>query len=389
VTVALAILLLVLWVYLWLARCRLAGASDFDAVDTQRLPERWPSVSVVIPARNEADILRFTLPSLLSLYYPQVQVLLVDDCSEDDTAGAALQAASARGAANFRVVPGAPPPSGWRGKLWALQQGVEASSGEWLLFTDADIYYNPNVLRDLVRMALSERYELASLMAVLRAESFWDRLLLPAFFFFFHLLYPFHHVRNGQAKAAAAAGGCVLVEREALLRAGGLQRIKNAWIDDLALARALKSSGARLYLGATVQVASFRRYGTLRALREMVVRSAFTQLHYSWVLVGLTLLGLGFLFGAPAGAALLVSIGKLPVQPAAWQYLADAAVGATLGFMMLAYLPAVRLYRLPLLWSLTLPVAALVYAAMTLESAVTHSFGSGPRWKGRSERENA
>ena len=384
--VAVMVLLMGVWLYLWVARSRLAGASDFDRIDTQRAPDRWPSISVIIPARNESDVLPFTLSSVFSLYYPQIEVILVDDCSEDGTAELAEQAAAARSATNFRVVRGTPPPPGWRGKLWALQQGLAAATGEWLLLTDADIYYNPTVLRDLVRLARVERFQMASLMALLRSESFWDRLLLPSFFFFFHLLYPFHWVRRPGSRTAAAAGGCVLLEREALERAGGLAAVREAWIDDVALAGALKKSGARIYLGATVQVASFRRYGSLRSLREMVVRSAFTQLHYSWTLVALTLSALGFAFVVPVGAALAASAGALGVEPPSLEYLLDAAIGVTLGFMMLAYMPALRLYRLPVFWTLTLPVAALLYAAMTVESALAHSFGGGPRWKGRAER---
>ncbi len=341
------VLLMGVWLYLWVARSRLAGASDFDRIDTQRAPDRWPSTSVIIPARNESDVLPFTLASVLSLYYPQIEVLLVDDCSEDGTAELAEQVAAARGATNFRVVRGTPPPPGWRGKLWALQQGLEAATGEWLLFTDADIYYNPTVLRDLVRLARVERFQMVSLMALLRSESFWDRLLLPSFFFFFHLLYPFHWVRRPGSRTAAAAGGCVLVEREALERAGGLAAVREAWIDDVALAGALQKSGSRLYLGATVQVASFRRYGTLRSLREMVVRSAFTQLHYSWTLVALTLAALGFAFVVPVGVALAASAGALGVEPPSLEYLLDAAIGVTLGFMMLAYMPALRFTACP------------------------------------------
>ncbi|HYM11018.1 MAG TPA: glycosyltransferase, partial [Bryobacterales bacterium] len=301
--VGLALAVTAAWIYLLAARARLGGASEFDRIDTQGTPERWPQVSVIIPARNEAAVLPFTLPSVLSFYYPQADVIVVDDCSEDRTAQTAANIAAADERENLRVIQGTAPPEGWRGKLWALEQGVRASRGEWLLFSDADVVYSPALLRDLMRLALNQRYQMASLMVLLRAESFWDRLLIPAFFFFFHLLYPFDQVRKPRAATAAAAGGCVLVERAALERAGGLAAVREAWIDDVALAQALKRNGASIYLGATVQAASFRRYGTLKSIREMVTRSAFTQLRHSWGLVAATLVMMGILFGVPVAGA--------------------------------------------------------------------------------------
>jgi hopene-associated glycosyltransferase HpnB len=369
------------WGYLAFGRARLTGESEFDRIDTQGVPERWPPVSVIIPARNEAEMIRFTLPSVLSFYYPQVEVILVDDCSGDGTAEAAQQIAAAQG--SLRVLRGTPPPEGWRGKIWALEQGVRAGGGEWLLFLDADILCTPNLLRDLVRLALNRNYNMASLMALLRVEGFWDRLLIPAFFFFFHVLYPFHLVRKGKSAVAAAAGGCILVERRALDRAGGLEAVKGAWIDDLALARALKRSGAGIYLGATAQAASFRRYGTLQSIREMVTRSAFTQLRHSWALVLGTVTAMGILFGAPLAGVFRASVNWAEADPPASISVLGAVCCCALACMIAAYAPALRLYQLPVLWALTLPAAAALYAAMTVESAFLHTFGQGPRWKGR------
>ncbi len=372
-----------LWAYLFTFRARLVGASDFDFIDFRESPERWPAVSVIIPARNEAEMVRFTLPSPLAFYYPQLEVILVDDCSDDGTADVARQVAANHGHDNLRVIAGAAPPQGWRGKLWALQQGVEAASGEWFLFLDADILCRPNLLRDVVRLALREGYSLASLMVLLRAESFWDRLLIPAFFFFFHLLYPFHRVRKPRSATAAAAGGFVLIERAALEKAGGLAAIRDAWIDDVALAGAMKRSGSKIYLGATVQAGSFRRYGTLQSIREMVTRTAFTQLRYSWLLVSLTLVSMGFAFVLPVLGSVLVAGRILPVDSVNTLMVLGGACGFAISFMVAAYAPAVQLYGLSTFWALTLPLAAAVYAAMTVESAWRHSFGGGNRWKGR------
>jgi len=381
-----ALSLMVIWAYIFTFRSRFPDESLFEAFDTQRGPERWPSLSVIVPARNEAELLRFTLPAVLSFYYPYLEIIVVDDCSEDATVQVAEEAAAAQGAANARVLRGSPPPPGWRGKLWALQQGLEASTGEWLLFADADVYFRANLARDLVRLALQGHYQMASLMVLLRTESFWDRLLIPPFFFFFHLLYPFHRVRSTRSRTAAAAGGCLLVERAALERAGGLSAVRDAWIDDVALGRALKRSGARTYLGATVQAACFRRYGTLRSIREMVVRSAFTQLRHSFPLLVLTLLALAFIFALPPVATALVMSGVVACSDLFHEFLLSLSVGMTVGLMILAYTPALRIYGLPVVWGFTLPAAAVVYALLTLESALRHALGSGPQWKGRRNR---
>ena len=379
-----AFTLFVVWIYIFSSRSRFPTDSLFEAFDTQRAPDRWPTLSVIIPARNEAEVLHFTLPTVLSFYYPYLEIVLVDDCSDDGTAELAEKIAAATGTGSLRVVRGTPPPEEWSGKLWALEQGVRASTGEWLLFLDADIRFLPNLARDLIRMALQQQFRMASLMVLLRTETLWDRLLLPSFFFFFHLLYPFHWVRNARSKTAAAAGGCILLERAALEQAGGLEVVRDAWIDDVALAGALKRSGARIYLGATVQAASFRRYGTLQSIRQMVARSAFTQLRYSWALLAATLLGLGFVFVLPPFASFLVTAGLIGYRDLLLEYLLSFAVGCTLGLMILAYTPALRIYRLPVVWGLTLPAAAILYALITIESALIHTFGKGVRWKGRS-----
>ena len=381
--VAMSLVVLAAWIYLLSARARLAEASLLDLFETRDTPERWPPVSVIIPARNEVSALRLTLPSLLSFYYPQAEIILVDDCSTDGTAEVAAQIAAAQGRENLRVVTGTEPPPGWRGKLWAIEQGVRASIGEWLLFFDADITCTPYLPRDLIRFAMKQGFQMASAMVLLRVESFWDRLLVPAFVFFFHLLYPFDRVARGRSAVAAAAGGCILVERAALDAAGGLEAVRDAWIDDVALARAMKRSGAKVYLGVTVQAMSVRRYGTLKSIRQMVARSAFTQLRYSWGLVAITLLAMAILFGVPFMTAVVLTTRLVIIDSPDLAYVLGASAGFSLGFMITSYAPFLRLYRLPIIWGLTLPAAAVLYAAMTVESGLLHTFGRGPEWKGR------
>jgi len=376
------------WVYL------LAGHGGFWRTDV-RLPgrpgaagpARWPSVVAVVPARDEAAILPETLPTLLAQYYPgPFSVVLVDDASTDGTAAAAAAEAGPAGVP-LRVVSGSPPPAGWAGKVWAMAQGV-AAAGEcdYLLFTDADIALEPGVVAGLVHAATADDRALVSQMALLRCETGWERWIVPAFVYFFAQLYPFRRVARPRARTAAAAGGCMLVRREVLAAAGGLERIAGARIDDVALARLLKRgpARARCWLGFTTSVHSRRPYPELGGLWDMVARSAYTQLRYSPVLLAGTVAGLCWLYLLPPVAALggLAAAGHQPAGPAVWWWCAGAGL-AGWALMTFSYLPVLRLYRLSPLRAPCLPVVALLYTAMTVDSARRHRWGRGGAWKGR------
>jgi hopene-associated glycosyltransferase HpnB len=396
------------WVYLlaghggfWRTDVRLPGRADGPD------PARWPSVVAVVPARDEAAILPETLPGLLAQGYPGVfSVVLVDDASTDGTgevAAALGEAASRDGSAPsgcgvsrgdavtpragtmLRVVTGRPPPAGWAGKVWAMAQGV-AAAGEcgYLLFTDADIVVEPGTLTGLVRAAVADDRALVSQMALLRTGTGWERWIVPAFVYFFAQLYPFRRVGRPRAKTAAAAGGCMLVRREVLAAAGGLERIAGARIDDVALARLLKRgpARARCWLGFTTCVRSRRPYPGLGGLWDMIARSAYTQLRYSPALLAGTVAALCWLYLLPpvatlAGLAAAVAGGG----PAAW-WCAGAGL-AGWGTMTVTYRPVLRLYGLSPLRAPCLPLIALLYAAMTVDSARRHRAGRGGEWKGR------
>jgi len=397
--------------------CLLAGRGGFWRTD-QRLPASradpaaWPGVAAVVPARNEAAVLPATLPTLLAQEYPGAfEVVLVDDESSDRTAevAAALalpavradraemagrpgregRAARAGGAgradAELRIVPGRRPPPGWAGKVWAMDQGLRAAGdAAYVLFTDADIAYEPGTLAALVRAAEADDRALVSQMALLRADTRWERLIVPAFVYFFAQLYPFRRVNRPGARTAAAAGGCMLVRRSALEAAGGLERIRGARIDDVALGRLLKHSPSRVrcWLGLTTDVISVRPYPRLSGLWDMIARSAYTQLRYSPVLLAVTVAGLLWLYALPPAAALagLAWLAAGGGQAAGW--LAGAGL-AGWAIMAVSYLPILRLYRLSPARAPCLPVIAMMYAAMTVDSARRYYAGRGGQWKGR------
>jgi hopene-associated glycosyltransferase HpnB len=359
-----------------------------------------PTVTAVIPARNEADILPASLPTLLSQDYGgRLSVIVVDDDSADGTGTTARKLAADAGW-TVLAAGGAPPagadrvlaviaaserPDGWAGKVWAMSEGVSAAAAdtEYFLFTDADIAYRAGTLTTLVRATAGGDFALLSQMALLRAVTRWEKVLVPAFVYFFAQLYPFARVSRPRSATAAAAGGCMLVRADALTAAGGLAQIKGARIDDVALGRLLKRAGGRCWLGLTTQVTSERPYDRLADIWDMVARSAYTQLRYSLAATLGVVVGLAWLYLLPPAAAIaglaLLAAGY-PVPTAAWL----AAAGLA-GWVLMSgtYLPILRLYRLSLLRAPTLPVIAAMYAAMTADSARRHYAGRGGEWKGR------
>jgi hopene-associated glycosyltransferase HpnB len=357
-----ALLSLLIWLYLLFAHGKFWSSGPQLQAAT---PAEFPAVDVIIPARDEAATIGPVIASLLAQdYRGALRITLVDDNSTDATA------ASAGSAPNLRIIRGNPKPPGWSGKLWAVSQGVAASSAPVLLLTDADIVHDPKHLSSLVARLLEPRVAMVSEMVRLNCTSFAEHALVPAFVYFFQMLYPFARVNNPRSRVAAAAGGTVLIRRETLEQIGGIEAIKEALIDDVTLARAVKKVGP-VYLGHSGLATSIRPYPHFADIWQMVARTAFTQLRYSLGLLLLTLLGLTVVWLVPP-AAILFGTG--------W------TLACGLGAFALAcasYLPTLRRYRRNPLWSLTLPLIALFYMAATVGSAFKHWFGSGSNWKAR------
>ncbi|MEL7138763.1 MAG: glycosyltransferase [Pseudomonadota bacterium] len=360
----------------------------------QRLPEAVlgeaaarPGVVAVIPARNEAASIEAVLRAHgATAYEGAFAVVIVDDNSEDGTGGLAEAAAEDTGAA-IHVLKGAPLPEGWSGKLWALHQGIAEAErlypdAKYLLLTDADIVHAAGTLSRLVALAETRGLALASLMARLAVgDGGWGlgRLLVPAYVFFFQKLYPFAAVNDADHSTAGAAGGCMLVRRDALRAIGGIGAIRGALIDDCALAKALKGpKGARrpIWLGlASDEVVSLRDTGALTTIWETVARTAFPQLQRSWWLLAGCTFGMGLIYLAPPIATVSgIGKGHLP--------LALAGAGGWL-LMALAFWPTLRLYGGRWWEALALPVAAVIYMVMTLDSARRDLLGKASPWKGR------
>jgi hopene-associated glycosyltransferase HpnB len=375
---ALALMALAAWIYLLVARGGFWRCDQRDNHDAPEVdPSRWPSVVAVVPARNEADMIPQSLSSLLRQKYPgPFSVILVDDNSDDGTLVAARETA-ASATTPLTIVRGAPLPAGWTGKLWAVRQGIERADAcavppDYLLLTDADIGFEADALRSLVRRAEAGGLAMVSLMAKLRCRSFAERALIPAFIFFFQMLYPFAWVNRREARTAAAAGGCLLVKRTALAQSGGIESIRGALIDDCALAARLKRHGP-LWLGLTEQVRSLRPYPHFGDIRRMVARSAYAQLRFSPWLLAATVAGLGLAYLAAPLITVFGSATARWVAAAAWV------------LMAVAFWPILRFYRLPAYWAPMLPAIAAVYLGFTLDSAFQYRRGRGGLWKGRAQ----
>jgi hopene-associated glycosyltransferase HpnB len=332
-------------------------------------PAEWPDVVAVVPARNEADVIARSLASLAAQDYPgPFRVVLVDDNSTDATGRKARELASNR----ITVIDGAPLPAGWTGKLWALSQGIAAAGRpRYLWLTDADIEHAPDTLRRLAAIAEAGNKRLVSFMARLHCETWPERALVPAFIYFFKMVYPFNWI-NRPGPMAGAAGGCVLVRRDALEAAGGIAAIRGALIDDCTLGALIKRQGP-IWLGLTDRSRSIRPYRTLGEIAAMISRSAYAQLRYSKLLLLGTVLGLALVYGlAPVLAVLAHGTAR-------------ALAIVTVILMVISYQPVLRFYRRSPIWGLALPLVATFYAWCTLLSAWQHHQGKGGMWKGRAQ----
>ena len=345
----------------------------------------------MIPARNEAEILPMTLPSLLGQdYRGRFAIVLVDDDSGDGTgkvAEAAGQAAgwrigqaaprggpgrsSPQGGASLedrtlQVLRGSATPPGWAGKVWAMSQGV-ASAGQpqFILFTDADIEFAPGALAALAAGAAGDDLAPVSQMALLRAASGWERLPIPAFVYFFAQLYPFPRVSRTRSRTAAAAGGCMLVRADVLARAGGLSKISSARIDDVALGRA-GQAGRWTLLAEPDHRGAERAPGT--GARRHLGHGRAQRLHPAALLGRRGRRCCGWPWLALPGCRPVAAIGGIAAlaaggsAAAAWLTAAGLAGWA---LMTVSYLPMLRLYRLSPLRAPALPLIAALYAAMT------------------------
>jgi hopene-associated glycosyltransferase HpnB len=378
-----ALILAAISLFIWITLTFFRGAFwQLRAFDDDLMPhtalQEWPRVVAVVPARNEAETIERAVESLAGQEYRgEFEIVVVDDHSEDGTASLAEHAARAGlRPGRTTVHAGAPLESGWTGKLWALEQGVEQSATlapDYFWFIDADVVHSADTLERLVSRAESHRLDLVSLMVLLEARSFAERMLIPPFLYFFLKLYPPRWTADSTASTAGAAGGCILLRRAMLERIGGFGAIRGEVIDDCALARTVKRNGGAVWMGLTRKSVSLRSYKTVGEIRDLIARTAFTQLGYSVLLLLGTLAGMFLTYIVPVAFS-------FSREPLVWW----TSLGAW-ALMTLTYLPTVRFYRLSPLWAPALPAAAVFYSCATWLSAWRYWLGRGGQWKGRAQ----
>lgn len=365
--ITLAALSTLLWIVFALLPWRPWSNQEIvDAVNGSDGDDILKEITAVIPARNEAEVIQQTLGSVTE-QGPGLRIILIDDSSDDATIEKAHQVRNA----NLRIVQSQPLPTGWGGKLWALEQGRHLVGTPYTLLLDADIELDRGVVKALRERMRKEAAPFISLMAAPSMSVGWEKLLMPAFVYFFKVLYPFQLVNSHRAKMAAAAGGCILMETRLLEQIGGFGSIRSAVIDDCALAVGVKSHGFKIWLGLTHSVRSVRRYQHLQEIWDMVARSAFAQLHYSVCLLVLCTLSMVLVYEVPV---VLVASQNIPIR--------FLSLGS-LAIMFLTYLPILRFYHRSWAWVLGLPFIAALFLAMTWTSAIRYWRGERSRWKGR------
>lgn len=355
---------LLIWISILLLPWRpWSTRESLDSTDHIENPD-LSDITVLIPARNETDNIIETLTALKK-QGDNLNVILVDDQSTDET----TELAKSVGLDNLIIISGTELNEGWSGKLWALEQGRQHVKTPYLILLDADIVLKDNLIHVVQEKVIDEQLQMLSLMAFLKMQSFWEKLLMPAFIFFFKLLYPFHLSNKPDSWIAAAAGGFIFIETKVLEELGGFECIKNALIDDCSLAKQVKNKKYKIWTGMTHSAVSIRSYDTLASIWQMVARTAYTQLFYSPLLLLVCTLLMLVAFGFPL-AALLQS----------QTFIIGLVI---LGIQVICYLPTLRYYSMNPFYALCLPVIGVLYLVMTWSSAYRYYFAKGANWKGR------
>lgn len=337
------------------------------AVDPAAPHRNLDDITVLVPARDEETCIAKTL-TLLRAQGQFARIIVINDQSEDGT----REIINQQNIVTLKLVEGSAPPEGWSGKLWALEQGLKHCDSNFVLLLDADIGLKPGTVSALLTQLEASESDMASLMANLHMQQFWEKLLLPPFVYFFKLIYPFALANSPRSSIAAGAGGCVLIKSSKLHEIGGFSALKDAIIDDCTLAQKVKESPGRIWIGLSNDAYAIRPYSTLSNIWNMVARTAYTQLRYSpSLLIACTVLLL---------LSYVVPIGALIFGTGSMRLLAVVCLVAMLG----SYVPTIRYYKLPLYWAFSLPLAAVLFLGMTWTSAIRYSRGERARWKNRS-----
>lgn len=350
----------------------------FQSSSEQMFNKKPKPVTVIIPARNEETNITKTLSKLIKQDDVKLKIIIVDDNSTDETFKIARNFLITNSFKKFKIIHGKKLPPDWSGKVWALKQGVELALKDklefYLLLLDADISLNKDVLKSLIKKIDKEDLQMISLMAKLKCESFWEKLLIPSFIFFFQKLYPFNIVNQANSSLSAAAGGCIMSHSKIFRKNPLFDLIKNKIIDDCNLAKLIKKEG-KIWLGLTNSVKSERKYLKLNEIWKMISRTAFEQLNHSFSILILSSLGMILLY------LLFPFMIFLSIFDSNFSIFILGISGYIL--TSIVYFPTIKFYNLPKIYIFSLPVSGLIYLIITLHSAINHYRDFGNTWKER------
>lgn len=340
----------------------------------------WPTVAMVVPARNEERNLAKTVPTLLAQDYPKLTITFVDDNSEDRTGDILRQFAATD--SRVRVIAGRSRPAGWVGKPWALAQGIETVQAEWLLLVDADITLDPAAVRIAVAEAEAKGVDMYSLAPIVDCRTLWQQWTCLAMATTLVIAFPMHQVNNPKSKLAIAAGGFVLIRRNVHAALGGEEAVRNEIAEDVRRAERLKAAGYRLFVTLSRHLAITPWYGTLGEIWTGLRKNYYAGLYYNpWLFIALSLFG-EFIGWMPVVATIIGALGFNASIPSAGLLLACGLTGwIAQGF---AAAPMIHLVRAPWWQSATMPVAFSLYHLIGCTSVFDYHFGGGPKWKNRS-----
>lgn len=342
-----------------------------------------PLITVIVPARNEAQNIRRCVLALFSQTYPNLEILVVDDRSTDATASILEDLASQD--PRLRVVAGRPLPEGWAGKPHALAQGAERARGEWLCFLDADTFAAPSLLASTHAAARAHGADMLSILTEQILETFWEKAIMPVVFTALSVGFPPRRVNDPDAPEAIANGQFILIRRSVYEALGGHAALRDSLVEDRDLARRVKRGGYRLLLADGRHLARTRMYTHLGAIWEGWTKNIYLGMAGR---EGLLTLGAGLTVAAAvglpawlaAGAAWLAAGGGMPAALVTLE-------AALLLAVVLAYRVRVaRAFHLAPRTALTFPLGALVFAGMILSSTVRVVSRRGVTWKGRRYR---
>jgi chlorobactene glucosyltransferase len=343
-----------------------------------------PFISVIVPARNERRNIQRCISALLGQTYPNYEIIVVDDRSSDGTSQLlyGMLHAPENQKQLLRVLRGTDLPQGWSGKPHALVQGVETARGEWLCFIDADTFASPELLASAYATARQHSADLFSVLTSQELGSFWEKTILPLVFTALAFGFPASRVNDPGQPDAIANGQFILVNRAVYASLGGHAAVRERIDEDKALAELVKHGGGRLIVADGRQVVRTRMYTSLPEIWEGWTKNIYLGLQDRlWLLMFGALMGLMAALLLPfwlvGGLVWANSGGGLPAALIA----AEAIV--LWAYLLIVRVRACRAFEISPLYAITLPLGALLFTGMMLQSAFNVLSGRGVRWKGR------